>query len=98
MNFVLVVWLWNAARNSFKNILSCWVRRADLQHYFKADLFCLKLNALYNKFWVHGQYAENKNAESLRAWKSRRNVQKPNLTKRSPFGFRRFFLGVFSSA
>jgi len=47
---------------------------------------------------VHGQYAENKNAESLRAWKSRRNVQKPNLTKRSPFGFRRFFLGVFSSA
>jgi len=43
---------------------------------------------------VHGQYAENKNAESLRAWKSRRNAQKPNLTKRSPFGFRRFFLGV----
>ena len=47
---------------------------------------------------VHGQYAENKNAESLKAWKSRRNIQKPNLTKRSPFGFRRFFLGVFSSA
>jgi len=43
---------------------------------------------------VHGQFAKNNNAESLKAWKLRRNVQKPNLTIRSLFGFRRFFFGV----